>query len=1354
MSPVSRINISSTPNTENYKFNDKFNKSANELTPLLNRSLPLNSLNVSGISLSNSKNKKQVSAIHDSSLESKINSLCFTPIHSSSMIRKKPFEEKKVDNTYTVQYNNGFVKDLQSSRMSSPINLSSDSISKETTDGAPKNSTYQLNISSGTYKICTSPEIHDDIAAIDDYLVNRKRRLLENAKKNVTQKSAKVKITYTEASSHNIIRDVDFPNDKTVDPFIFSTMFYDEQYFEQQELHILKWLNALLQPPSDLQCQVEGKVNLGKIWNDVKNKPLMLPQTKETVSHKLHVSHRLQSLRAAAKKLLKQPDLIIILTKCTNLVENEVLSIRADKQLHLDVSLQKYVMELFFCYNPLWLRIGLETVFNEPINISSNSDIHGLSIFIYNRLFKGQNVNGKQSNIFKQEFIHKLKKFVLKKFLMFVLFLDNAKKVKLIAHDPCLFAKTAPFKESREILINFAKELVAGIGDITRPLKTIGYIVTHKQSYVDEFDFAVKNLAVDIRDGIRLAKIMEIILLRKDLVCNLRAPPISRLQKIFNVSISFKALEEIGFVLFGGITPRDITDGYKEKTLSLFWQLIYKFQAPLFVKASTAIQIWWRSERIIIKRRELQHKRLLKEISATFIQSAWRGYKARVQCKILRFKVHRATRIIKNAWSAYREKQANELYQQNKAALKIQKAYKSYRFLKCLRAYIKTYTHSIILIQRHVKSVLLTRQLQNNYLKLRNAAVFVQRHYRSKLAMRVEFEKFETLKKYSIFVQRHYRNKICTRQIRNNYLTLKKAAVLIQQRYRAQKAMLYEQEKYQLLRKSTIVIQKRYRANKLMKETQAAYIKLKLATILIQQKFRAKLAMVTERNYFVKLQLTVILVQRKYRAQKMMQSMRNQFIAIKRSTLVIQKYYRARRSMRTARLNYLNLRKTVILCQRTFRAKLDMRKALNNYHSIRTSIITIQRRYRAFKLMQKVRNEYLSLRDTVIFIQNRYRAQKAMNAIKTNYLNTRSAAVVLQTRYRAQVAMKKDYIYYTQLKISTIFIQRKFRANREMQVQKHEYLQLKQTVILLQNKFRAKLAMRKDRNTFNKLKYYTIIIQKKFRTKCVIRKAMAEFKLLRASAIVIQNRFRAQRAMLSDRNKYQLLLKSAIIIQRRYRAKKLMEQCIINYNKEKDSILYIQRKWKATLLMRETKLKYISWRKSALIIQRQYRAQKLMKSAREEYILLKESVMKIQTMYRTHLAMKKCFIQYNLLKKYTIYIQQKFRANQISKKVKYEYDLQRKVAINIQRRYRASKATIVARHNYLELKKKVIFIQRLWRAKLAMRKELYKYKTLRRTVLRMQRIFRMTHVLIHEHDPKLRRVISISTVIKIQVIQL
>lgn len=101
-----------------------------------------------------------------------------------------------------------------------------------------------------------------------------------------------------------------------------------------------------------------------------------------------------------------------------------------------------------------------------------------------------------------------------------------------------------------------------------------------------------------------------------------RIPAISRLQKIHNVDLALKALEAADYKILGDITSRDIADGHREKTLSLLWQIIYKFRAPRFNSAAETIQRFWRSKYLIvvINRRIKEKEEQKRNQAATVIQ--------------------------------------------------------------------------------------------------------------------------------------------------------------------------------------------------------------------------------------------------------------------------------------------------------------------------------------------------------------------------------------------------------------------------------------------------------------------------------------------------------------------------------------------------------------------------------------------------------------------------------------------------------------------------------------------------------------------------------------------------------------
>ncbi|KPJ08230.1 Protein abnormal spindle [Papilio machaon] len=417
----------------------------------------------------------------------------------------------------------------------------------------------------------------------------------------------------------------------TVDPFSSSTYFYDVEAVDKIEQEFKRWLNYILTPPAELDSNVEQKIDFGKAWIENRNKEIPVAPTKEQVSSTYHNSHRLISLRRSARALLLSPEISQVFVKLNLQIDKKLIAIRNDRNLHLDVGLQKIIMELILSYNPLWLRIGLEAIYGFVIQLKSNNDIEGLTTFIIQRMFKNPHLKNKHSkssapNMLLPAYMEAIKKFTLKKFFMLVFFLDQAKQKKLIPHDPCLFRRNAVCKDSREILIRFTRELIAGIGDITKHLRPLGYVVCHKQSYLDEYKYAVHNIAVDIRDGVRLTKVMEVILIKNGLLSQLRTPPISRLQKIHNVQVALNALKEANFVIVGDIKATDIADGHREKTLSLLWQLIHVFRAPLFMKAANVIQTWWRKKYAVVLERKKKEEELREKLNnaASVIQIWWR----------------------------------------------------------------------------------------------------------------------------------------------------------------------------------------------------------------------------------------------------------------------------------------------------------------------------------------------------------------------------------------------------------------------------------------------------------------------------------------------------------------------------------------------------------------------------------------------------------------------------------------------------------------------------------------------------------------------------------------------------------
>ncbi|KAL9988376.1 hypothetical protein ACROYT_G002814 [Oculina patagonica] len=379
-------------------------------------------------------------------------------------------------------------------------------------------------------------------------------------------------------------------------PFAAKNMYYDERWIEKQEEGFTKWLNFVLTPPdvSDSSTQADyskGNVVLGGTKDVKKSQPLA--PTREVLSFRTYTARRkMARLRRCACLLYQSEALGHIIRKIEAEVENGRLAIRPDKKLHADLGIKRQVVDMILSYNTLWLRIGLETIYGEILPTHSNNDVAGLTRFLTHRLLGNPDIastfaHPQVPGLYREGYVEQLGKFTLKKFLLLVLFLDRAKLTRLIDHDPCLFIKGASFKSSRSLLLTFSREYLKGEGDVTKHLNFLGYSVTHSQRAIDEVDYAVKNIAIDLRDGLRLTRVAELLTHDWQLSASLRVPAISRLQKIHNVDVFINALKSRG-VLAGGINggaidARHVVDGHREKTLALLWQIIFHFQVNVLL---------------------------------------------------------------------------------------------------------------------------------------------------------------------------------------------------------------------------------------------------------------------------------------------------------------------------------------------------------------------------------------------------------------------------------------------------------------------------------------------------------------------------------------------------------------------------------------------------------------------------------------------------------------------------------------------------------------------------------------------------------------------------------------------------
>lgn len=174
--------------------------------------------------------------------------------------------------------------------------------------------------------------------------------------------------------------------------------------------------------------------------------------------------------------------------------------------------------------------------------------------------------------------------------LMLVLMLDKAKHLNVA--QGCLFQRQSVFKSSEAVTKALSTILLPSYGDIMRPLRHLKFDVFVEQQPIEEYEYATDNIATDLRDGIRLTRIVEILLRTQGssihpdslgawaLSQQLKYPCSSRTQKLQNAMTALSAMVRLPSMpekLLKDVSAYDIVDGHREKTLSLLWAMLGQY---------------------------------------------------------------------------------------------------------------------------------------------------------------------------------------------------------------------------------------------------------------------------------------------------------------------------------------------------------------------------------------------------------------------------------------------------------------------------------------------------------------------------------------------------------------------------------------------------------------------------------------------------------------------------------------------------------------------------------------------------------------------------------------------------------
>ncbi|KAM6124479.1 LOW QUALITY PROTEIN: abnormal spindle-like microcephaly-associated protein [Pterocles gutturalis] len=1156
-------------------------------------------------------------------------------------------------------------------------------------------------------------------------------------------------------------------------PFAANNMFYDERWMEKQQRGFTWWLNFVLTPDDFSVKTNTSQINAATlILGEENHHKTSVPKapTKDEASLKAYTAHRkLNKLRRDACRLFTSETMVKAIKKLEVEIETRRLLVRRDRHLWKDVGERQKVLNWLLSYNPLWLRIGLEAVYGELIALESNSDVVGLAIFILNRLLWNPDIAAEYRHptvphLYREGHEEALSKFTLKKLLLLVCFLDSAKRSRMIEHDPCLFCKDAEFKSSKDLLLAFSRDFLSGEGDLSRHLGFLGLPVSHIQTPLDEFDFAVTNLAVDLQCGIRLVRTMELLTKNWNLSKQLRVPAISRLQKMHNVDIVLNVLKERGIHLKdesgASIDSRDIVDRHRERTLALLWKIVFAFQVEVFFNVEQL------KEEIEFLKNTHKRKTQLGSLK-TFpnccrvqednsSNSSPQCYSENVKllmawvnavCGFYNIKVENFTvcfsdgRVLCHLIHHY-----HPCYVPLEAVCQ-----RTTQTVECSR------THTVGLnssssssaesdtslnimegqCDQTVTASDLYKELLDNERKnfqLISAAV-------SDLggipAMIHHSDMSNTIPDEKVVIT--YLSFLCSRLLDLRQET--RAARLIQsawRNYRLKRELKLSQERdraARIIQKSAMNFLSRRR---ILKKVNAA--------VFIQKYWRRYLA----RMVFLNLKKTKL------------EEAKN------KSATAIQAYWRRY----SARKRYLQLRYYVIFVQ----ARIRMVKTVAAYKRIIWATVTIQRHLRASKLAKKDRQRYETLKSSALTIQSafrrwqKYKIQQKINATLVlqayfrkwqssklakrkraaliiqswyrmhrdlkQYLRIKQSVIKIQAWYRCQVARR----IYQDHRVKIVTIQQYYRAYKLGKMEREYYLQKRAAVIVLQAAFRGMKArkiyrqtkaacvvqslwrMKKEKQRFLQLKKSVTTLQSHVRKYQQVKR----YKEMKNAASVIQTWYRAHMASKKAAASFQRMRLAAVALQSAYRGMKARKEARIlrsvikiqssyrayvirkRFKNLKDATVKIQ----AFVKMRQARKHYCALREATLYVQRRYRSHRYALQLKEGYRKLKEACVRIQAVVRGYLVRK----QIQRWRETAIFLQACYRMRRERQCYLSIYN----AVVVIQKHYRAFKKQRCQRQKFLQVKKAAVCLQAAYRGY----KERKKLKLEYRAAVRIQTAFR------------------------------
>eukprot|EP00210_Caulerpa_lentillifera_P009279 g8844.t1 len=994
---------------------------------------------------------------------------------------------------------------------------------------------------------------------------------------------------------------------------------------------------------------VEKKERAYKAWLNYVFSPTDTSNLSSLNSKRLFAKIR----GCVAKVYHKDEMLQAAMVKVEASISTGLLKLLTDSGFLCTPRLKRKATKTLLSYDPLWLKLGLETVFRKKISPkgqTGGTDVleddmqlrTQLTTFVEEQFFTSPELEKKlRKNVKKRGLVlEELAAVVLKRFLLLVILLDRTLTNGTLPDNlPLLFDPTSKIKSSSEMIKVFLKGSLFGEGDTVRQLEHMGYSLKYSQGAVLEFDYRVSDIRLDFRDGIRSCKLAEI-LLDCSILPSANFNTLSNAVKVYNVKLALKSFSDIDKSvksLNGAmINPQDLVDGHGETTIGYLWNVALMFQIPRLVTVGALV-----FEILQVKIRTKSKTEGVTEKSQICFPT---GYNMRLALLLswVQTVVNQYGATVKNYKTSFADGSVL-----------------CYLICHYLPAYMNPDSVYVAEMPSDIKEEVFGAPNTGTCSSI------------SEEEFSSEDEEEVELKKYGVYSGHGWMNKKTFRKHREgivqNFSTVfsimralggipetisasdfeeqgpeesavqlyvafmcarllqvskeERAALTIQKMWKIYKGYSDPIELIELMgeekKPKTPAAPKRkvsgsrgsfdssftayeyhrrqYNMSRCSSPTDTCLSGFEPAYVFIELKDIDKVVNLQAQAKGAVYRRRFIKLKKAVKVIEDNHEMirdRGKYLKVKRSTEIIQKRYKGAKE----RKNYTELRTAANIIKAYFLCKLYSKRFLN----MKAAVVIIQKNWRRYLHQSR----FLKFKTAAIIIQKYWRGFHQ----RTAFLRQKQAAIKIQAAYK----MYSQQMKFLSMKDAAITIQSSYLAH----FYRCKFLRQKSAVLLIESywqmqkardlfllisysvvEIQAMYKMHLQRNAFNKMKAAAVVIQTAYRR----YHAMKSFQQTKAAALVIQREVRAYMA----RSKFRELKSAAIVVQSLYKMSTLRKQFL----QQRQAAIVIQRQYRI-LLQGE----FRKQTRAAVRIQARWKGLR----ERRQFLRLLEAVVIIQRATRLH----------------------------------------------------------------------------------------------------------------------------------------